>query len=921
VEFRLLGPLEVWHDGVRLPVTAPMQRALLASLVNRLGTAVSIDSIAEDLWGDLPPRTAVTTIRNYVRRLRSVFPEPVLQSTTAGYRLAVEPGQVDVHRFTALVARAREQSSLELFDEALALWRGEPLMNIGDVPLRAVQAPKLEETYLAGVESAVDLRLRLGQHAEVVAWLVELTGGYPLRERLCRQLMVALYRCGRAAEALGHYRALRARLVNEVGMEPGPDLRRLETAILREDPRLLTDSVAGAVDASDERPGHAHAPDQLPALPTPFLGREEELRELLGRFTTAGDAPVHCFVYGQGGAGKSAMAVRLGHELSARYPDGVLYADLRGSTPGVPVRSAADVLAVLIHALGGAEPGPAPDLTALLRAYRTRLRGRRLLVILDNAAAADQVRPALPDEPGCAAIVTSRSPITSGGTVFHLDALRHEDAVALLGRMTDTRKVAAEPEAAAALAELCGRLPLALRLIATRAALRPHWPLETWVRLLDDEHSRLDLMRHEDVDVRASILIGLDGLRTSGAPADQDAAALFPLLGVVDPPHVTAALAAAMTGWPVPKAERALEALLDVQMVYSPGPGRYLLYDLISLLAKEEAPDPAEPLRRAVDWYVAAIRSCSRTATGAPTTYGLPSEHPTDGMATVGFARYDDVRAWLDRELPVVVSVLRQAVAAGDHAGVDAARIALEALPFYFNSAMPWTQRAALATILLEHAPRHAALAYTHLAIIAGQRADMAMAQQLLDKARSNLAEDDVHATLLYQQTQGIVHVYQGDTDGALARFAWILGVARRTGYRSFESTALGNTADTYLRIGRAREALPLLEKALAINREIGHQVNIAINLNTMLQAYSASGEHLEVIRRAPEVAAQHDLLGVAHQRAEHLLTVAKSLRVLGRTEEADQHLAEARACIAAISARERVQANALFDHLFTDIP
>lgn len=907
----MLGPLEVWHAGARLPITAPMQRALLASLLVQPGAAVSLDAIVEDLWGEEPPRTAVTTVRNYVRRLRAVFPEPVLRSTTAGYRLDVAPEQVDVHRFSSLAGRAQAGSALELFDEALGLWRGDPLTNIGDVPLRAVQAPKLEEIYLAAVENAVDLRLERGRHDGLVAELVELTGRYPLRERLCGQLMVALYRGGRAAEALAAYRAFRSRLVTELGMEPGPDLRTLETAILREDDDLRT--------TSDDRPGRALAPNELPALPTPFVGRDDELCELADRFADAG--PTLLFVNGQGGAGKSALAVRLGHELARRYPDGLLYADLGGSTPGVPVRSAAEVVARLIHSLGGAPPRPDPDLGELLRAYRTRLRGRRVLVILDNAAGAEQVRPALPVEPGCAAILTSRVPISSGGTVFHLDPLRQADAVDLLGRIAGTRKVATEPDSATALADLCGRLPLALRLLATRAALRPHWPLDTWVRLLGDEHSRLDLLRHADIDVRASFLVGLDGLRTSAAPADQDAAELFPLLGLLSPPHLTSALAAAMTGWPVGRAELALEALLNVQMVYSPGPGRYRLYDLISLLAKEKAPTGTEQLRRAVDWYVAAIRSASRTATGAPTDYGLPQEHPTDSIPTVHFGQYGEVRAWLDRELPVLVAVLAHAAAAGEPSGVDAARVALESLRFYFNSAMPWAQRVELATILIEHAPRHAAFAYANLAIVEGQRGNMPLAQRMLDRASDLLDEDDVVATLLFNSTQGIVSVYSGDVPGALARFARVRDLASATDHHAFHAAALSNIGDTYLRDGRAAEALPLLARALEIHRATGNQMHIAVVLNTMLQAYVASGDHLEVIRRAPEVAAQHELLGDAHQRAEHLLTVAKSLRAVGRTTEADEHLMAARSCLDTISDRERIRADDLFERLATDIP
>lgn len=920
MDFRLLGPLEVWHDGVCLPITAPQQRAVLASLLTRLGTAVSIDTILDDLWGGESPKTAVMTVRNYVRRLRGVLPEPVLESTTAGYRLTARPEQVDLHRFTTLVELADERQSTELFDQALALWRGQPLMDIGDVPLRFVQAPRWEEAYLAAVENAMDLRLRRGQHGEIVPRLIELTNRYPLRERLCRQLMFALYRGGRAADALTHYRRIRTTLIGELGMEPSPELRRLEAAILREDDGLLTAATEQETEPG-ERPGRAHAPAQLPPLPSFFVGREDEIAELVDQLTAPDNT--RCFVYGQGGCGKSALAVRVGHELAGRHPDGQLYVDLGGSTPGVPTRSPVEVLALLIRGLGGAEYDHTADLDTLVRAYRTRLRGRRVLIILDNAATAEQVRPALSDEPGCTVIVTSRAAITTLDRVFHLDTLSEAHAVELLGRIVGVRKVAAEAGAAARIAELCGRLPLALRLIATRAALRPHWPLDSWVRLLDDERARLDLLRHEDIDVRASIQIGLDGLATSDEQADRDAAALFPLLGILDVPHVTPALAAGLIGWPVERAELALEALLGTQMVFSPGPGRYVLFDLIALLAKEKAAclssgERREPLARAVDWYVAAVRSCSLTATGARTDYGLVQEHPTDGMVTVHFDRYEDVRTWLDRELAVMVAVFRQAIAAGVPGAVDATRHTLITLPFYFNSAMPWTERAALAAMLLDHDP---ALAYTNLAIVEGQRTNFPAAQQFLDKARPHLEQSDTYTRMMYDSTLGIIEVIQGDFEIALGRFQELLRTAAGSAYRTRESMVLSNIGDTYTRLGRAAEALPLIEEAVEISRAIGHQVNLAVHLNTMLQAYSALDEHHQVIRRAPEVLAQHELLGNAHQRAEHLLTVAKSLRALGDEKAAEEHVASARDCLAEIGARERMQAGVLFDHLITEVP
>lgn len=246
MDFRILGPLEVWHHGRYVQVTAPMQRAVLAALLMRPGAVVSIESIIDQLWGPVAPPTAQVTVRNYVQRLRRVLPEPVLETVPPGYRLRIEPDQVDVHRFERLVDAARASTAAEplraeaQFAEALGLWRGAPLGNIGEVPMRLSQVPRLEELCLGAVEDRYEVWLRLGWHARLVADLVPMINAYPLRERLCKQLMIALYRRRRPAEALAHFRQLRRRLVDELGVEPGAELRRLERSILCED---LTQSV------------------------------------------------------------------------------------------------------------------------------------------------------------------------------------------------------------------------------------------------------------------------------------------------------------------------------------------------------------------------------------------------------------------------------------------------------------------------------------------------------------------------------------------------------------------------------------------------------------------------------------------------------------------------------------------------------
>lgn len=578
VDFRILGPVEVWHNGTHIPVTAAMQRAVLTTLLVRPGEVVSVDSIVDQLWGPQPPHTAQVTIRNYVQRLRRALPEPVLDTVSPGYRLAIRPENVDANRFATLAEQARVAASpnpaqaARLFEEALRLWRGTPLADLGDVPMRLVHSPRLEELYLGALEESFEVRLRLGWHARLVPELTALTNMYPLRERLCRQLMISLYRCRRSAEALTRYQTIRERLIGELGVEPGPELRRLQESILREDLTLSVPFVRVGEETAPAAP-----PAGLPPAIATFTGRAAELAELRDRFDAGlTTGPVVCFMHGPAGAGKSTLATQFAREQGGRFPDGILYVDLEGANPKATPLSPAAVLSTLVRELGAPETGD----TA--RTYRARLRGRKMLVVLDNATNASQVLPAIPDEPGCAAIVTSRRPVPGpDGTVHtHVDMLSTEDAVTLLATIVGPRKVEAEPAEAATLAELCARTPLALRIVASRAATRPHWPLSSWVELLADPGSRLAELSTGDIEVRASIQVTVDQLIRSAKETERAAAELLPLLGT----KITTAEAARLTGWPKPLAAQALEELVDAQLLYSPTPGSYAHYGLVDLL-------------------------------------------------------------------------------------------------------------------------------------------------------------------------------------------------------------------------------------------------------------------------------------------------------------------------------------------------
>ncbi len=922
-----MGPVEVWRDGEAVPVSAPRQRAVLAGLLVRPGAVVTTGTLVQDLWGATPPRSAAVTVRNYVQRLRRGLPEPVLESAPSGYRLRIRPEQLDVHRFGTLVSTARAEPdpgrAAELFEQALGLWRGAPMQDLGDVPLRALQAPKLEEQYLAALEDSIEVGLRLGRHGELVPRLTELTAEHPLRERLCRQLMLALYRTGRAAEALGAYRRIRATLVSELGMEPGSELRRLEQAILREDPEL---DAEGGID----QPGRAPVPDTLPAGAATFVGRASELADLRARFARPGAGQPVCFVHGQGGSGKSTLAIHAARELADSFPDGVLYVDLHGATPGARPLSATGVLQELLRALGGADVDPRQDLATVVRTYRTRLRGRRVLVVLDNAASEAHALPAIPDEPGCGVIVTSRALITGpeGATRVHLDAFGAEEAAQLLRRLVGSSVVDNEPEAAARLAELCGRLPLALRLIASRAALRPHWPLSSWVALLADERRRLDQLRHQDTDIRASFAVSIEQLEADGSERGRDARRLFDAFGLIDGCAGTLGLACALTGWRPERAEPALDHLVDIGLLASPEPGRYEMYDLITLLARERAEsapeaERAERLGEAMHWYLAAARHCCLLATGARELPGMPEREPVDDRDTVRFVSCEQARRWLDREIGTLVALLTQAAREWLPGCVPALITFARALTWYFNSSMRWRERSQLgeAMLTLAHTTgdtRLEAGGLAQLCVTEAQRGNLDEADRLGKRAADLLVDAgdaDQDRLMLISNRSGVA-MLRGEPEWAVALSQDALEHATASGQEHLIASSQCNLAMIAMREGRRAEAAERLREAVRINRRIGHVTNLAVTLNSLMSVYAASGAHHEVLACSAEAVELHDKLGGGYLAAEGLLQLARSLHELGRTGEARERHREAREHLASISSRERIRLADLLESL-----
>ncbi|WP_049575650.1 AfsR/SARP family transcriptional regulator, partial [Nonomuraea sp. SBT364] len=542
---RILGPWELTAGGDVLPVIGSRRIGLLARLALAAGRVVTTEQLLADVWGKSRVATAPKQLHIVVSKLREFLatrtPGEVIVTVPGGYRLDVSADQVDAHLFTRLVREARAQRARgetatadRSFRRALALWRGEALVGM-TADWAQIEATRLMEERHTALEDHVDLLMAAGDHHAVIPELTAHAEAHPLRERPHAQLMLALYRAGRSSEALAVYHEARRVVLQELGIEPGAVLRRLQQAVLARDPVLdLT------TPAQDVTLGEAITPAELPADTRAFTARDAELAWLEKAVTESeAGAPAIAAVSGPGGIGKSALAVHLAHSVADRYADGVLHIDLHGASEGLRPLSPLEALGQLLRSLGldGATVPTMADEAATR--YRSLTSARNVLIILDNALDARQVRPLLPAGPGCAVVITSRQALTSieGANQLTLPELDPAESIALLARIAGPGRVHAEPEAAGRIARLCGGLPLALRIAGARLAARPGWTLSDLADRLADATRRLDTLEYADLAVRAGIAVSLHHLQEE--PAGQDAAHLFALLGLLDTPTHT----------------------------------------------------------------------------------------------------------------------------------------------------------------------------------------------------------------------------------------------------------------------------------------------------------------------------------------------------------------------------------------------
>jgi DNA-binding SARP family transcriptional activator/tetratricopeptide (TPR) repeat protein len=943
-DFCLLGPLLVRSCGAVVPVRRGKQRAVLAALLLRAGQVVSLDELAEILWGQEPPPSARVTIQNYVMRLRQALADTGgsrISTQPHGYLIRVGPGELDVARFESLLGAAREAARDSSWDTAAArsraallLWRGDPLSDVDSEVLAAREVPRLAELRLQALEVRIDADLHLGRQAEVIAELRQLVTGDPLREHLHGLLMLALYRDGCQAEALAAYQDARRVLVEELGTEPGTKLRELHQRMLAGDPALaVLDPVPPAASAA--------APRELPARVAHFTGRTSELAALSKLLDVPGvqvpETVVISAIGGTAGVGKTALAVHWAHRVAGRFPDGQLYVNLRGYDPGRPV-AAAEALAGFLRVLG--VPGTdIPDGTEdRARLYRSRLVGRRVLVLLDNARDGEQVRPLLPGDPGCAAVVTSRDTLAGlvaadGARRLDLDVLPLPDAVGLLRSLIGPR-AGQDPGAAAELAGLCAQLPLALRIAAELAAARPSVTLTELAAEL--KASRLDCLDagEDRADIRAVFSWSFRQL-------PGDVAGAFGVLGLhpggdLDV-HAAAALAGASTG----RARKTLDRLHRASLLQATGPGRYGMHDLLRAYACEQAAardtggQCDQALTRLFDYYLAAAAAAMGIL--FPAEADRRPRVPPAAAAVPTMPGEAGARVWLDAERANLVAVVVHCAGHGwpDHASGLAGtlfrylisgshlpeahtiyRRSLQAARRSGDLAAEASALNGLGSIAMMKGRLRDAVCHYQGALKAyrrcGDRARQAAVLQNLGAtahelhdlrsaacycreaiAAYNDAEDSLGAACALV-TLATTETELGSYRQASRHFRRALPVLRDAKDEVGEVEALEGIGELSLRRGQLARAAAFYQQALAIYRRINNLAGVADQLRRLGEVSLRRGEYQQAIGYLRQALALYRQAGYQHGEIAALRILAEALHQVGQPAAARAELAAA---------------------------
>ncbi|MCS7476188.1 BTAD domain-containing putative transcriptional regulator [Umezawaea endophytica] len=945
MEFRVLGPIEAFVNGVAVPVGGPKPRTMLALLAVHAGRVVSQDQLVDAVWGEEPPEQTRAAVYTYVSTLRRAFADEAdaISRTGGGYLLAAGLDQVDLHVFSAEVVAGRRaladgdlEEAAARFTAALAVWRG-PALGGAQGRWAEGERSRLEELRLAALEDRVDAELAIGRGAALVGELGAAVATHPLRERLRSQLMLALHQSGRQADALACYREGRQVLLDELGLEPGQALRSTHDRILRSDDEPPAPPVsrleAVEVVVAPQRPS------QLPFHIADFTGRAGEVAQLSEHLSSTGPAVRLCAISGKPGAGKSTLAMHVAHAVRDQFPDGQLYATLRGVQA---VRAdPAEVLAGFLRALGVADPALPADLDERAQLYRTLLADQRVLVVLDDAADERQIRDLLPGSPTCAVLVTSRERLGAlgGAAQFGLDVLDEAEAFDLLDRVIGDGRARAEPEAAQDIVRLCGRLPLAVRIAGARLAARPQWKLGRLADRLRVQRRVLQELTLGDLEVRGSLALSYDGL------AARERAALR-RLGLLDVSTFGGWLVAPLIDCPPDEGEEVVERLVDAQLldvVTSDDSGllRYQVHDLTRAFARErgdaeesEAEIRAACTRAAETWLTLVETAGERMphAQFGDRATPTPSPYLDDGVAAELLA---DPEAWFDAEQSDLVGVVER-ISELDLTDI-ATRLAAALCSSRFsvrNLFGQWwrTHSAALAAARrvgdrtgearllsglgwlryeqdrFDEASGYfeqALEAYAHTADARGQaltrlasstvrreRGELTKAHESLELALVELRElDEPHAVAQTEHELGRVLTEQGDLDDALETCERTLAAYRSFDDRRGTAIALRSVGIVLRAAGRLDEAAQRCEAAVDIMRGLGDRLMSAYAVQALAKVRIRQGRGDAVRSDLLECLATCNDMQDGFGQALLLRTLGELESAAGRPEVAHRYL------------------------------
>ncbi|HCT78889.1 MAG TPA: SARP family transcriptional regulator, partial [Micromonosporaceae bacterium] len=849
MELRLLGPPELVSDGRSLDLGGPRQRIVLCMLALNANRVAPMEQLLDAVWSESPPTTARGSIQIAISALRKLLTDAgrpdTIKTRVPGYQLDVHPGELDIEQFHTLRVSGRVHAEADRLTEAavdvraaLALWRGPALAGVPSELLQR-EAILLADHRRAAVEDRIRLDLALGRHDEISGELAAMVDAEPLRERLHCFLILALYRSGRQAEALEAGRRARAILLDEIGVDPGPELQGLEHAILNRDPGLDLSRidttmavVAPVMRLAAPTDWQVVIPRQLPASIADFTGRGDQLAEIKRLLSTDGDEPDAPYavrivaISGHGGVGKSSLAVRAAHELSSSFPDGHLYAALHepngdDQTPRL--------LARFLRALGVAGTAIPQDPQERAELYRSKLDGKRLLVVLDDLTSEEQVLPLLPGSPTCAVITTSRARLSGlpGAYCIETEVFDTDQALEMLGRIIGEARLDAEPDPAVALVTFCCGLPLALRIAGARLAAKRHWRIAELVRRLGNEARRLDELTHHGLELRSNIGLTYRGL-------DPLAQRLFRLFALIRAPDFPAWTAAALLDIDLTDAEDVLESLVETHVldaVEFPTDRlvRYRFHSLIwvyaweRLLETESERDREAALSRVLGAWLALAEEAHRKDYGGDYTIlhgSAPRWWPADTPAAEVIG---NPMTWWDVERRALVAAVREAANAGlDELCWDLAltSVTLFEGKGYFDD---WRETSELAHDVAERAGNRkgrAAMLYS--------LGTLHMFQKRLDEAADCLdealeifrADGDAHGCGLVLRNAAYIDRLHGNTAAMLAKYNEALDKVRAVGDRIGEAHVLRSLAKFQIDEGDTDRATQLLEKALMISKE-----------------------------------------------------------------------------------------------------